>query len=146
MITTSSMTVTEAEALAARYGAAWNDHDVDALLSMQDPGMTFRLRVEGSEPATGADTLRDLFSFFFAVLPDYRAEIRRTMIQEGLIVLEYTITATLAGEFPIGGEVGRPTGRPMSVDAVDILPCANGKITGKETYVDGFAFRRGLGL
>lgn len=39
-----------------------------------------------------------------------------------------------------------PTGEPMAVEAVDVLACRDGKVARKDTYLDGFALRRGFGL
>ncbi|GLZ42365.1 nuclear transport factor 2 family protein [Actinokineospora sp. NBRC 105648] len=132
--------------LAAAYARAWNDHDLDAILSMQTDDMVFHLHVEGLTEVRGSAALREQFAFFFAALPDYRADMRRSHVREGLVVLEYDISATLALPFPVGDEVGQPTGRPMRLAAVDVLTCPVGAFSRKDTYVDGFALRRGLGL
>lgn len=146
MSTATDMSLAATERLAADYGEAWNRHDVEALLAMQSDDMVFHLHVDGSEEVSGTDALRGLYSFFFDVMPDYTATLNRTTIREGLIVLEYTITATLAKPFPIGQETGVPTGTPMRFEAVDVLPCAGGQVLRKDTYVDGVAMRRGMGL
>ncbi|SDD98995.1 nuclear transport factor 2 family protein [Actinokineospora iranica] len=132
---------------AAAYGAAWNAHDIDGILDLQAPDMVFHLHVEGFAEVRGAEALRELFGFFFAALPDYHAGLRRAHLRDSLVILEYDITATLAQPFPVGVEVGVPTGNPMRVAAVDVLHCPDGgPFTRKDTYVDGFALRRGLGL
>ncbi|MGQ0838956.1 ester cyclase [Actinokineospora sp.] len=132
--------------LASAYGQAWNDHDVAAILALQSDDMVFHLHIEGFDAVQGSAALRELFGFFFTTMPDYRADITRTHVRDGLVVLEYDITATLAEPFPLGAEVGLPTGEPMTFAAVDVLQCAEGRFTRKDTYVDGFALRRGVGL
>lgn len=140
------MTIEETQELADAYGDAWNRHDIAALLDMQTDDMTFHLHVEGSEPVSGRESLEGLFGFFFATMPDYHADVARATVCEDLIVLEYTISATLAQPFPLGAVTGVPTGEQMRVEAVDVLPCSGGKVARKDTYVDGFALRRGFGL
>jgi uncharacterized protein (TIGR02246 family) len=142
----TAVDLTAVRDLTDRYGAAWNAHDVDALLSMQSPDMAFHLHVEGFGEVRGAEALREQFAYFFTVMPDYAAGLTRTRVSPDLVVLEYVITATLAGPFPVGPETGVPTGTPMRFEAVDLLAHAGGVFTRKDTYVDGFAMRRGLGL
>ncbi|HZN19716.1 MAG TPA: nuclear transport factor 2 family protein [Micromonosporaceae bacterium] len=135
-----------AEKLVADYGQAWNDHSVDDLLSMQTDDMTFQLHLEGSEPVTGREALRGLYSFFFTAMPDYRAEINSVEVREDLAVLQYVIEATLATEFPVGDVVGTPTGQKARVSAMDVLRISGGRVARKDTYVDGFALRRAFGM
>ena len=138
--------VPEAE-LARSYGEAWNNHDVDALLRHQSEDMRFTLHVEGFDSVAGVDALRDLYGFFFQALPDYRAEVNATLVGDRLIVLQYVIHATLATPFPIGHEVGTPTGQPIAMDAVDVITTNDAALVRtKDTYLDGFALRRGFGL
>lgn len=140
----ASPSLEQTRSLAASYAAAWNAHDVDALTSMQSDGMVFHLHLEGSEPTSGVEALRGLYGFFFAAMPDYRAEIKRERLAEGFFVWEYTISATLAQPFPIGEVAGKPTGQTARFDAVDVISCSDGKVETKDTYVDGFAMHRGM--
>ncbi len=142
----SEATQERSEGLAEAYGAAWNARDVDAVLALQTGDMVFRLHIEGFDEVGGEDALREQFGFFFGALPDYNADIKRTIVRQDLIIFEYTISATLAKPFPIGDELGMPTGEQMHVAAVDIMTSRDGKISQKITYLDGFALRRGLGL
>ena len=127
-----------------RYCAAWNAHDVDALLSMQTDDMVFHLHLEGSGEVVGAAALREQYTAFFQVMPDYRAEPTRTTVRGDLAVVEYTITATLAAPFPIGAFTGLP-GRHARFEAADVLRFSGGKVARKDVYVDAFALRAGWG-
>ncbi len=130
------------EETVERYCAAWNAHDVDALLSMQTDDMVFHLHLDGSDEVVGADALRAQYEAFFEVMPDYRAEPTRTTVRGDLAVVEYTITATLAAPFPIGAFTGHP-GRHARFAASDILRFTDGKVARKDVYVDAFAMRAG---
>lgn len=125
-----------------RYCAAWNAHDVDALLSMQTDDMVFQLHLDGSGEVAGADALREQYAAFFQVMPDYRAEPTRTTVRGDLAVVEYTITATLAEPFPIGAFTGIP-GRHARFEATDILRFTGDKVARKDVYADAFAMRAG---
>ncbi len=143
--TEPDITQRDMEEIVARYGAAWNGHDVEALLSMQTDDMTFHLHLQGVDEVTGADNLRELFSFFFRAMPDYHAEINRTTVRGDLAVLEYEITATLAEPFPLGTRTGKP-GRHAAFQSMDILRFSGPKVARKDTYVDAFAMRDGWDL
>ncbi|MFC5289581.1 nuclear transport factor 2 family protein [Actinokineospora guangxiensis] len=132
------------EETVSRYCAAWNAHDVDALLSMQTDDMVFHLHLEGSGEVAGAEALRAQYAAFFQVMPDYRADPTRTTVRGDLAVVEYTIAATLAEPFPIGAFTGLP-GRGARFEACDILRLACGKVARKDVYVDAFALRAGWG-
>ncbi len=145
-VASSETTQERSERLAEAYGAAWNARDVDAVLALQTEDMVFHLHLEGFDEVTAEAALRELFSFFFDALPDYRADIKRTIVRGDLIILEYALSATLAKPFLLGTETGVPTGALMRVAAVDVMSSVDGKISRKYTYVDGLALRRGLGL
>lgn len=132
--------------LARRYAEAWNAHDVEGLLSCQRHDMVFHLHLEGSEPTSGVEELRALYSFFFRAMPDYHANITRELVANDAIVWEYTITATLAEDFPIGETSGKPNGETATFDAVDVITCSQDKVLTKHTYVDAIALQRGMEL
>lgn len=130
------------EEVVDRYCAAWNAHELDALLSMQTDDMVFHLHLEGVEEVAGAEAVREQYAAFFHVMPDYRAETTRITVRGDLAVVEYVITATLAEPFPVGGFTGK-AGRRASFEAMDILRFSGDKVARKDVYVDAFAMRAG---
>ncbi|HET6507609.1 MAG TPA: nuclear transport factor 2 family protein [Baekduia sp.] len=133
------------ERLAAAYGAAWDAHDLDAIIAMHTDDMVFHLHLEGSDPVA-SPAVRDVFAYVFEAWPDYHCEIHRTTVREDLAILEYDIVGTLEKPFPAGDEMGVPTGTKASFGAIDVLHCVDGKVQRKDTWVDGVAMRRALGL
>lgn len=110
----------ELEAMIQRYDAAWNAHDVDAILALHAPGMVFENhtaaeRVEGD--AVGPHIAR-----IFESWPDLAFRNRRLYARDGVVVSEWTATAT-------DGE-----GRRLEWDGVDIFPCRDGLILRKDVY------------
>lgn len=142
----SARTRSQTRQLAKQYSEAWNTHDVEGLLSLQTHDMVFHLHLEGSGPTSGVEELRALYSFFFRAMPDYHSDITREVVGGEAIVWEYTITATLVTDFPIGEASGKPNGETVTVDAVDVITCAQDKVLSKHTYVDGIALLRGMEL
>jgi ketosteroid isomerase-like protein len=102
------------------YNDAWNAHDLDAIVSFHAPGMVFENHTAG-ERAEG-DEVRGHIASIFASWPDLSFSGRRLYAREGLVVSEWTATATARD------------GRSLTWDGVDVFPCANGLILRKDVY------------
>ncbi len=63
----------EVQELAVRYGAAWAEHDLDAVIAMHTNNTVFHLH-GGGEPASGRDATREAFA---AVLAQGRGDGER---------------------------------------------------------------------
>ena len=140
---TTSAPLTTAE-LAERYGTAWNEHDLDAIMALHAEGMVFHLHVDGFSEATTPDEVRAQFGYFFAAFPDLHFATTRLTVRDDLFVHEFVITGTLAEPFPVGGEVARPGTPKASFAGVDVIPCRDGRVVRKDTYLDGIALRAAL--
>jgi ketosteroid isomerase-like protein len=108
------------EAMISRYDAAWNAHDVDAIVALHAPGMVFENhtageRVEGE--AVGPHIAR-----IFESWPDLAFRSRRLYAREAFVVSEWTATAT------------DRAGRRLEWDGVDLFPCCDGLILRKDVY------------
>ena len=134
------------EELAERYGNAWNEHDLDAIMEMHAPDSVFQLNIAGAPEVVGVDAIREAFAGLFAAWPDIHFDTDRLYTISELLVHEYTITATLAVPFPIGGLVAEPTGAPISFRGVDVIPMEGGLVKRKDTYLDLVAAQQQLGL
>jgi steroid delta-isomerase-like uncharacterized protein len=142
-----SATVLEAtRELAERYSAAWNDHDLDALMSMHTPDTVFELHQSGVDAAVGHEAVRQMFDFLIRAWPDQRFETKRLTVREDFYVSEWVLTATLALPWRIGDSVAVPNGEQISVPGVDIMTCENGKIKLKSCWLDVLAMQQQLEL
>lgn len=103
-----------------RYNDAWNAHDVDAIVSFHAPGMVFENHTAGERAA--GDQVREHIAKIFANWPDLAFAGRRLYARDGLVVSEWTATATA------------PDGRRLTWDGVDVFPCENGLILRKDVY------------
>jgi steroid delta-isomerase-like uncharacterized protein len=127
-----------------RYNAAWNAHDLDAIVSMHAPDMVFENHTAG-ERAEG-EAVRGHIGSIFETWPDIRFETRRAYFREGLVVQEWTATATHENEMRRGALVAEPTGKTISWNGLDVIPFENGMIKRKDVYSDSVAILRQLGL
>ena len=78
--------------LIERYDQAWNDHDVDAIVSMHAPDMVFENHTAG-ERAQG-EAVGQHIAEIFRNWPDLQFRARRLYVCEGLAVSEWTASAT----------------------------------------------------
>jgi steroid delta-isomerase-like uncharacterized protein len=110
----------DVERLIERYNDAWNAQDLDAILELHAPGMVFENhtageRVEGGE--VGPHIAR-----IFENWPDLTFRGRRLYARDGLVVSEWTATATASD------------GRRLEWDGIDVFPFEDGLIARKDVY------------
>ena len=132
------------EAAIARYNDAWNAHDLDAVMSMHAPDMVFENHT-AHERAEG-DAVRAHIGAIFDTWPDIRFDGRRTYCRQGLVVQEWTATATHASTMRRGELVAEPTGKKISWDGLDVIPFEDGLVKRKDVYSDSVSILRQLGL
>jgi steroid delta-isomerase-like uncharacterized protein len=127
-----------------RYNQGWNDHDLDAIMALHAPDMVFENHTAG-ESAQG-EAVRDHIGAIFESWPDIQFEGRRTYVRDGLVVQEWTATATHANTMRRGDLVAEPTGRRIEWKGLDVIPFENGLIKRKTVYSDSVSILRQLGL
>lgn len=136
---------TDALAVAIdRYNAAWNAHDLDAIMAMHAPDMVFHNHTAG-ESAEGEDVRAHIGSIF-ATWPDIAFETERLYVRQGLVVQEWTATATHAQTMRRGDLVAEPTGRRVSWEGIDTIPFDRGLVKRKDVYSDSVSILRQVGL
>src|SRR3954462_15582538 len=97
----------ELERAIARYNGAWNAHDVDAIMAMHAPDMVFNNHTAG-ERAEGEEA-REHIASIFRTWPDIEFTTRRIYVRDGLVVQEWTASATHASVMRRGELVAEPT-------------------------------------
>ena len=131
-------------ATIGRYNDAWNAQDLDAIVAMHAPDMVFANHTAG-ESATGADVRAHIASIF-TTWPDLKFETRRLYVREGLVVQEWTATATHSNPMRRGDLEVAPTGRTISWDGIDSIPFGDGLVKRKDVYSDSVSILRQVGL
>jgi len=127
-----------------RYNVAWNDHDLEAIMAMHAPDMVFENHTAG-ESAVGEEARAHIGSIF-ATWPDIAFTTRRLYVREGLVVQEWTATATHTKAMRRGDLVAEPTGERIEWDGLDVLPFEDGLVKRKDVYSDSVSILRQVGL
>jgi steroid delta-isomerase-like uncharacterized protein len=127
-----------------RYNDAWNAHDLDAIMALHAPEMVFDNHTAG-ETALGEEVRAHIGSIF-ATWPDIAFTTRRLYVREGLVIQEWTATATHANTMRRGDLIAEPTGRLIEWDGIDSIPFENGLVKRKDVYSDSVSILRQVGL
>jgi steroid delta-isomerase-like uncharacterized protein len=132
------------EVAIAQYNDAWNDHNLDAIMSMHAPDMVFENHTAG-ESAEG-EAVRAHIGAIFETWPDINFSTRRLYVRDGLVVQEWTATATHANTMRRGELEAEPTGNTVSWDGLDVIPFEDGLVKRKDVYSDSVSILRQVGL
>jgi steroid delta-isomerase-like uncharacterized protein len=135
----------ELQAFIDRYNAAWNDHDVDTIVSLHTEDSVFENHVTG-DVNVGRDQIGRAISGIFAVFPDLAFETRRAYVREDLVVQEWTARGTHKGTMTRSGVEIEPTGRTVEYKGMDVIPIRDGLVARKDVYSDSVTLLRQLGL
>jgi steroid delta-isomerase-like uncharacterized protein len=128
----------------ARYNDAWNAHDLDAIMSMHAPDMVFHNHTAG-ESAEGEE-VRGHIGAIFETWPDIAFSERRLYVREGLVVQEWTASATHTNEMRRGDLVAPATGKRITWNGLDVIPYEDGLVKRKDVYSDSVSILSQLGL
>ena len=128
-----------------RYNAAWNAHDVDAILAMHTDDSVFENHTTG-DVNVGKEAIGNAIRGIFSVFPDLSFEGRRTYIRDDLVVQEWTARGTHEGKMTRSGVEVEPTGRKVEYRGMDVIPIQDGLVARKDVYSDGVTLLRQLGL
>jgi steroid delta-isomerase-like uncharacterized protein len=135
----------ELQELIDRYNAAWNAHDVEAIVSMHTDDSVFENHVTG-DVKVGREEIGRAIAGIFAVFPDLSFETRRAYVRKDLVVQEWTARGTHQGPMTRSGIEVQPTGRKVEYKGMDVIPIRDGLVARKDVYSDSITLLRQLGL
>jgi steroid delta-isomerase-like uncharacterized protein len=127
-----------------QYNAAWNAHDVEAAMAMHAPDMVFHNHTAG-ESAQG-EAVRGHIAAIFESWPDIEFTTRRLYVREGLVVQEWTASATHTNTLRRGDIEAPATGQKITWDGLDVMPFEDGLLKRKDVYSDSVSILRQVGL
>ncbi|MES2100422.1 MAG: nuclear transport factor 2 family protein [Pseudomonadota bacterium] len=122
---TSAVISPVTETTLAAFSAAWNAHDIDALMSFMHDDCEF-LTPAGPDACgtrhVGRDAVRRAFEGVWQAMPDAHWHNGRYIVQGDLAFSLWTFTGTTAD------------GARTEVDGVDVFTLKNGKIQTKNAF------------
>ena len=138
------MSEADLKATIDRYNEAWNAHDLDAIMAMHAPDMVFDNHTAG-ESASGEEVRAHIGSIF-ETWPDIEFTTRRLYVRDGLVVQEWTASATHVNVMRRGELTAEPTGNRVVWDGLDVIPFEDGLVKRKDVYSDSVSILRQVGL
>jgi predicted ester cyclase len=130
-----------AKTIAKEYFQAVSDQDVEAMMSMWEPGGRGTLYgiAELEVPGSYAAWFRNTFNAF----PDMRFEALEIVASGEQAAVRWRATGTFAG--PAKFEGISPTGQRVELEGIDLLTIRDGKIHENLAYTNGTEIGRQLG-
>lgn len=113
------------EATLEAFSAAWNRHDVDAIMSFMSDDCVFETPSGAEAFGTrhvGSQAVRKAFAGLFEAMPDAQWSQGRYLVQGNIGLSQWRFTGTGAD------------GRRVDVDGVDVFTLKDGKIQAKKAF------------
>jgi ketosteroid isomerase-like protein len=137
------MTMTAREAFV-RGTDTFNAHDVDGFAEVLADDVTFT--APGGMRGAGRQACAEFFAGWFRAFPDAHVEVHRLHILDDLAVEEGTFTGTHDGVLQAPAGDVPPTGRPVSLDYIQVLRFRNGEHISFNLMFDRLLMLEQLGL
>lgn len=129
-----------ANAVAKRYFAAVDAHDVDEMVACWAPGGHEQVR--GMFDGYAPEAVRDFFTNLFEAVPDLRLTVESMTTNKERAVVRWSMRGTfLHGE--VGGFVAH--GGPVFIEGIDELTVKDGLIVHNNAFADVMGFARQIG-
>jgi predicted ester cyclase len=136
------MSIEYVEELSQRYGALWNEQDLDAIMELHHPNCEFQIC--GNPPVHGIEAVREAFGELFRQSPDLQFHRRCVHVGPDHFVSEWTITGSISETIVVSGLNATPTSQELRFDGTDVIAIKDGKVISKHTYMDGLGLQRQL--
>lgn len=128
--------------LVDRYAAAWNAHDLDAVMALHAEDSEFVMHQAGSPPpAVGNEAVREMFDFLLKAWPA-RFDAQDLIVKENLYVCRMTVTATLGLPWPFGDVSLAPNGKEVTFGLLDVVTTEGNLVKRKESWTDPVGMSR----
>ena len=122
----------------------FNAHDIDGFAGVLADDVVFQ--APGGMSGQGRTACAQFFAGWFGAFPDAHVEVHRVHIADDVAVEEGTFTGTHHGALPGPGGDIPPTGRPVSVDYIQVLRFRDGQHISFNLMYDRLLMLEQLGL
>ncbi|HYB24288.1 MAG TPA: MBL fold metallo-hydrolase [Solirubrobacteraceae bacterium] len=132
----------KAEAVARRYFAAIDAHELEEAVSLWAQGG--REHVRGQLDALAPEGVRMFIGELLGAVPDLRFEVLSTTTEGDRCGVHWRLKGTFAGPGSFNGIA--PTGSPIELEGFDLLTVSDGLIQSNDAFTDSMSFARAIGL
>ena len=129
------------EQVARAYFEAIGDRDPAAMVALWEHGGIDRL--VGLTELRAPEGILDWFGDLFAAIPDFSMEVLEIATEGHKSAVRWLATGTFDGTRPFVGL--EPNGSSVTLEGLDMLTVADGRITGNQAYFNGADLARQLG-
>lgn len=133
------MSIEENKAVVRRWFQAFNDRDLAAEEAARSAD--FAAYVPGAPAALDGEGWKSFIAAFFAGFPDFRLVLEDVLAEGDRVAARWTFRGTHGGEF-LGMA---PTGKPVSMSAVEVNRVADGEVAEHWVVLDQLGLLRQLG-
>lgn len=118
--------------------AAINAGDKAAFLATLHPDIVYTFNHQGFVPACGKDAVAQVWDAMMSSFAGLHEQITRLFVRPGHAIAHWSLSARLAGAWPLGSRVAVPDAvqPPCTVPGVDIFTLEDGLIIAKDTWAD----------
>ncbi len=130
------------KAILDEYCVAWNDHDVDKIVSFYTDDGTYE-KVWMEQVAKGKEELTTEFNEMLNAIPDFKLQWPSYFIGGNMASFEWIMTGTHLGDFP---NLLPATGKAIYQRGSAIVEMRGNRIARQTNYMDNFTFLQKLGV
>ncbi|GMQ85637.1 MAG: hypothetical protein BMS9Abin07_1204 [Acidimicrobiia bacterium] len=112
----------DARLLVERIVAAYNSRDIETLVALYRPDITYWSAIDGL--VEGVDALREHLDHLHEMLPDERMRAQTVITDGELVVVEFESTGT------------NPAGKPYTIEFTEVFVVDDGKVASIKVYLD----------
>ncbi|MCH8991160.1 MAG: nuclear transport factor 2 family protein [Acidobacteria bacterium] len=112
----------DARLLIHRIVTAYNSRDVDALVALYRPDITYWSAIDGLQE--GADAVREHLDHLHATIPEEQMTAQTVITDGELIVVEFESTGT------------NPAGNSYTIEFTEVFELDDGKVSSIKVYLD----------
>jgi len=132
----------KAEAVARRYFAAIDAHDLETAVALWEHGG--RENVRGRVDVLAPEGVREFIGELLAAIPDLDMHVVTTTTEKDRCGVQWRLTGTFAGPASFGGVA--PTGDRIDIEGFDLLTVRDGLIHSNDAFSDSMTFARQIGM
>lgn len=121
--------------------AAYNRHDLDALLACYGDGIE-NTQLPWGKRVVGKEAMRAVYAKTFAAFPDIAIRVLAIVCDKDVVVLRWEFCGTMSGDF--AGT--KPTNKKFQMEGCEMFRIADGKVVEQRGYWDKDTMFRQLGI